>query len=265
MRRAWLVSTVLLPLLLAGSVKSGEQVKVANAEVCGVGILSPSGKVLFLPSVSGGVEAVALFNGKTLWESKDASRLLLATGDRVFAMALVKGNRNQVKVVVLDAVTGERLVESAPITFPGWASVTPDYGLSFRCGARLDKADVVLVWEARAFTDGGPPLPEFGPDGKPYVDPNAKKAGGALIVNIATGKVRAVKGYSPKEAEFFDDRPSWVGQTKRQGWVFQVEETGPKSGLPYALTQRTFKAATADGQRSWKREIAGGVSLPPRP
>jgi hypothetical protein len=265
MRSAWLVSAILVPLLLAGSVKSGEQVKVASLEVCGVGILSPSSKVLFLPSASGGVEAVALFNGKALWESKDASRLLLATGDKVFAMALVKGKRNQVKVVVLDAITGERLVESATITFPAWVSVPPDYGLSFRSGARLDKGDVVLVWEARAFQDGGPPPPEFGPDGKPYVDPNAKKASGALRVNVASGKVAPMQGYSPKEAEFFDDRPSWVGPIKRQGWVFRVEETGPKSGLPGALTQRTFKAATQDGKRSWEREIAGGVNLPPRP
>src|SRR5262249_37328617 len=155
---------------------------------------------LFLPSAAGGIEAVALFNGKALWESKDASRLLLATDDRVFAQALVKDKRNQVKVVVLDAITGERLLESEVITFPDWVSVRPDYGLRFRSGARLNKGNLVLAWEARAFYDGGPPLPEFGLDGKPYVDPNAKKAGGAVRVNLTSRKVATVKGYSPKEA-----------------------------------------------------------------
>ncbi len=87
MRGALLVNSLLLPLLLVETARSGDQVQVARPEICGVGILSPSGKVVFLPSASGGMEAVALFNGKTLWKTKGASKLLLATGDRVFAQA----------------------------------------------------------------------------------------------------------------------------------------------------------------------------------
>ncbi len=265
MRGALLLSSTLLFLLLGGKVQSGDQVKVARPDVCGVGILAPSGKVLFLPSASGGIEAVALFNGKVLWEGKGASMLLLATDDKVFAQAVDKGKRNQVKVVVCDALTGERLLESEWITFPDWVSVRPDYGLRFRSAARLEKEDLTFVWEARAFYDGGEPLPEFGPDGKPYVDPNAKEAGGAARVNLGSGKVATVKDYRPKEGDFLEDRPTWVGPTKRQGWVFQVKETDPKPGFPQSLTRRILKAKTEDGKRSWERDIAGEVNLPPRP
>ena len=263
--RAILCCLLVPPLLTTGFANAGDQAQAAVPNVCGIGIMSPSGKVLFLPSAAGGIEAVAIFNGKTLWESKDADRPLLATDTRVFAQIPVKDKRNQVKIIVLDAATGERLLESAVISFPDWVSVRPDYGLRFRAGARLEKKDLVYAWDAYSFHDGGPPLPASGPDGKPYKDPNAKKAGGAIRVNLANGKFAAVKGYQPKEADFPEDRPDWAGQTKRQGWVFRVEERGPGSGFPYSLIPRVLKAQQADGKRSWEHRIAGEVYLPPRP
>jgi hypothetical protein len=265
MRHIILCGLLVSSWFISGLAMTGEPVQAARPNVCGVGILSPSGKVLFLPSASGGIEAVALFNGKTLWQSKGASRPLLATDTRVFAQAPIKDKRNQVKIVVLDAATGERLLESAVIPFPEWVSVRPDFGLRFRSGARLENKDLVFAWEARAFHDGGEPLPAFGPDGKPYVDPNAKKAGGALRINLTTGKLSAVKGYQPKEAHFPEDRPTWVGTTRAQGWKFRVEEAGPDPGFPYQLTTRILKAERADGKRSWEHRIAGEVFLPPRP
>jgi hypothetical protein len=254
--------SMLLSLLLTGSVNSREPVKAAGPDICGIGILAPSGKVLFLPSAPAGIDAVVLSNGKTLWKSKDTSTLLLATDEKVFGQAYIKGKQNQVKVIAVDAVTGERLLESGTIEFPDWVSVRPDYGLRFRSRAQLDKGDLVLAWEAHAFHDGGEPLPEFGPDGKPYVDPNAKKEGGAFRVNLATGKVTAIQGYSQKENEF---GPGPQGQTKRQEWMFLVEESSPKPGFPHSLTRRILRAKTENGARSWQREVAGEVYLPPRP
>jgi hypothetical protein len=233
--------------------------------VCGVGVAAPSGKVLYLPSAGGGVEAVALFNGKQLWEAKDASRPLLATADKVFALAQVKGKRNQVKVVVLDAATGEPVLRSEIITFPDWVSVKRDFGLRFTPAARVEKGALLLLWKAWRFHDGGPPPPQFGPDGKPYVDPNERKAAGAVRVDLATGKATAVTGYQPREAEFPETEPSWVGPTKLSGWVLRVEERDPEPGFPHSLTRRVLRAETADGTRSWQRRIAGEPHLPPRP
>jgi outer membrane protein assembly factor BamB len=265
MRRTLLISSV-LPLLLIGAAPSADRVKAARPEICGLGILAPAGKVLFLPGPSDSIEAVALFNGKRLWETKGASKLLLATDDKVFAQTQVKGKRNQVKIVVLDATTGERLLESERITFPAWVSVPPDYGRSFRSAARLDRGDLVYIWKARTFHDGGEPLPNAGPDGKPYVDPNAREASGAMRVDLSSGKVTVVKDYRPKESDFFEDRPTWAGPAKRQGRVFRVEQdTSTNSGMPHSLIRQILKAKTQDGKRSWQRDIIGEVNLPPRP
>ncbi len=250
-------SAALLVLALAGlPAFVAAPARAARADVLGLGILAPSGKVIFLPRAGGGVEAVALFNGKVLWEVKQGPQLLLATDDKVLATAPIEGKRDRLKVVVFDASTGERLRESAPVVFPNWVSVPPDFGRHFRCAARLDKGGLLLIWEARAFSDGGRPPPE--------PDPQRKDAAGAVRIGIASGKVATVEGYKPKEADFprgFD----WASRDTLNGWTFEVEERQPERGFPYALTRRTLKAGSLDRKRSWSRPIAGAVFLPPRP
>src|SRR5437660_1300495 len=81
------------------------------------------------------------------------------------------------------------------------------------------KGALLLLWKAWRFRDGGPPPPQISPDGKPYVDPNARKAAGVVRVDLATGKAAAVAGYQPRDAEFPETEPSWVGPTKLSGWV----------------------------------------------
>jgi hypothetical protein len=257
------VNFALIGFAIVASGPAGPQKAVPL--VCGVGVAAPSGKVLYLPSAGGGIEAVALFNGKQLWEAKEASTPLLATADKVFALAQVKGKRNQVQVVVLDAATGERLLRSETITFPDWVSVKRDFGLRFTPAARMEKGALLLLWKAWRFHDGGPPPPPFGPDGKPYVDPNARKAAGAVRVELTGGKVAAVKGYQPRDVEFPETEPTNAGPTKLSGWVLRVEERDPEPGFPHVLTRRVLRAETTDGARSWQRRIAGEPYLPPRP
>jgi hypothetical protein len=233
----------------------GSGPRAAPANVCGLGVLGPSGKVLFVPG-TGGIDALALFNGKLLWQSQAASTPLLATDQRVFAQAAVKGKRNRVRVVILDAVGGEHILTSNTITFPGWVSVQPDYGLRFRSGARLEEGGLLLLWDARAFHDGGEPPHD--------PDPHKKHAGGAVRVDLVTGKVAAVKGYQVNEEDFppqnGDARAARAG-----GWEFQVQETWPEAGFPYTLSRRTLKAESSDHRRRWQHPIAGEPYLPPRP
>jgi hypothetical protein len=235
---------------------AGPAAKAAGAEVLGLGALAPSGKVIFLPSAEGGVEAVALFNGKALWQAQGATQPLLATADKVFATAPIKGKRDRLKVVTFDAATGERLGESTPVVFPDWVSVRRDYGRHFRCAARLDNGDLLLIWQARAFSDGGGPPPD--------PDPQRKEAGGAVRVDAATGKVAPVKGYKPKAADF-PRGLDWGNKAVLRGWTFTVKDKYPERAGPYTPTQRTLKAESADRKRSWTRRIAGEVDLPPRP
>src|SRR5215469_8035455 len=222
-------------LLLSGlAVRADDPPKATRVTVCNLGVLSPSGKVLFLPGTSG-VEAIAVFNGKPLWEARDTGVPLLATADYVVSQTQVKGKKNQVKLVVLDATTGERLRISDAIEFPDWVSVPLDFGHRFRSAARLDKNNVLFVWEAYTFSDGGPPPPD--------PDPNAKRAVGAFRLDVKSGRVSAVKELQPKEGEL----PDWTpGQTKHGYWVFRVKERSPEPGFPHVLTTRTLIAERED-------------------
>ncbi|MCI0700196.1 MAG: hypothetical protein L0241_03815 [Planctomycetia bacterium] len=233
-------------------VKAPAPAPAPGVNVCGLGALAPSGKVLFVPGVSG-VEAISLYNGKRLWETKDTGVPLVASSDFVISQIEVKGKKNQVKLILLDATTGERLRDSDVIEFPEWVSVSPDYGRGFRSAARLDKADVLFIWEARAFTDGGEPPPD--------PDPNAKTVAGAFRLDVKTGRVSVVKDYKPKEADFPEEPGT---QTKWSGWVFRIEEKWPEVGFPRTLTKRTLIANHDDGKVSWKIPIAGAIFLPPR-
>ena len=241
-------------LLLSGlAMRADDAPKATGVAVCNLGVLAPSRKVLFLPGTSG-VEAIAVFNGKPLWEAKDTGVPLLATADCVVSQIQVKGKKNQVKLVVLDATTGERLRVSDAIEFPEWVSVPLDFGHRFRSAARLDKDNVLFVWKAHTFSDGGRPPPD--------PDPNAKQAAGAFRLGVKSGRVAAVKGVQPKEGEL----PDWTpGQTKHDGWVFRVEEKSPEPGFPHVLTTRTLIAEREDGKGSWKRPLVGQPHLPPRP
>jgi hypothetical protein len=241
-------------LLLPGlAMRADDPAKPTGVIVCNLGVLAPSGKVLFLPATSG-VEAIAVFNGKPLWEAKDTGVPLLATADYVVSQIQVKGKKNQVKLVVLDETTGERLRISDAIELPEWVSVPLDFGHRFRSAARLEGNNVLLVWGAYTFSDGGEPPPD--------PDPNAKRAAGAFRLDMKSGGVSAVKKLQPREG----DLPDWTpGQTKYDGWVFRVEEKSPEPGFPHVPTTRTLIAEREDGKGMWKRPLVGQPHLPPRP
>jgi hypothetical protein len=244
--------TLVCSLLFAGQA-GADSPKATGVTVCNLGVLAPSGKVLFLPGTSG-VEAIAVFNGKPLWKAKDTGVPLLATADYVVSQIQVKGKKNQVKLVVLDATTGEQLRVSDTIEFPEWVSVPLDFGHRFRSAARLEKNQVLFVWEAYTFSDGGPPPPD--------PDPNARQAAGAFRLDVKSGRVVAVKGVRPKQGEL----PDWTpGQTKHDGWVFRVEEKSPEPGFPHVLTTRTLIAEREEAKGSWQRPLVDQPYLPPRP
>src|SRR5207245_1852115 len=100
-----------------------------------------------------------------------------------------------------------------------------------------------------------------------YVDPNERKGSGAVRVDLATGKATAVAGYQPRETEFPETEPSWVGPTKLSGWVLRLEEQSPDPGFPHSLNRRVARAAGRGraSARSWQRRSAGEPYLPPRP
>jgi hypothetical protein len=223
------------------------------------GVVAPSGKVLFLPGAGGGIEAVPLFNGKTLWRSPDANRPLLATADELFALAEIKGKRNQVRIVTFDAVTGERLRRSQVITLPDWVSVPTAHGRSFRCTALKQGKRLLFVWEATSWRDGGP-MPVLLPGEK---DPAERQDAGGVRIHQTSGKVTPLKGYRPKKG-IFPSTDTGTGKTLVGDWWLKVEEdTRTASRSPFVV-RRVLKAQRVDGKGSWTHELAGRVELPPR-
>jgi len=157
----WFVVALIVVLSSSAFVSGQEKKKLISPVLMpGPGVADPAGKVGFFPSKTGGIDALDLASGKVLWTSKEANRPLLASRDRLFAQKNLD-KANQIRVVVLDASDGKRVLESEVIAHPYWVSVSVAYGLTYRSSARLDINALWLCWEGHAFYAGGaPPPPE---------------------------------------------------------------------------------------------------------
>jgi hypothetical protein len=113
-------------------------------------VADPLGRTGFLPS-AGAIDAIDLQIGKVLWTTKAASRPLLVGGDQVVALAKVEGQKNTVRVVVLDASPngkGKRVRECQPIELSDWLiSRVPEI--------QMEKGDLLLRWHAARFVRAG--------------------------------------------------------------------------------------------------------------
>lgn len=159
----------------------------------GQGIADPMGKIGFFPNTSDGIDALNLDTGKVLWSSKEANLPFIATRRHLFALS---GNGNQLRVIKMDTSNhGACLFESPLIPLPSWASVSIQYGRSFRSSARLDSNGLFLIWEARSFYSGGvEPPPDILASSTKYqsgvesIDKDSGKIESLGIKEIADGK-----------------------------------------------------------------------------
>jgi hypothetical protein len=145
------------------------------------GLADPSGQTGFFANARGGIDAVDLATGDLLWETAEAQRPLLVVGDRLYAQAGVR--RNRLRVLAFDLTRrGECLLESDPVVFPGWVVTAEAPGRSFTARWRLERNQLVLAWEARAWSGGSGRLPEVG------LAPR-KRAAGLARIDLDTGQV----------------------------------------------------------------------------
>src|SRR5262249_14500884 len=132
----------------------------------------PLGRTGFVPT-AGGIDAVDLQTGKLLWTTNAASRPLLVGGDQVVALAKVEGQKNTVRVVVLDAspkARGKFVRGSQPIELSEWLiSRVPEI--------QMDKGDLLLRWQATQYVFRG----KFGAGQVVH--------GHLARINLATGRV----------------------------------------------------------------------------
>jgi hypothetical protein len=217
------------------------------------GVADAAGKGAFVTNPKGGIDALDLETGKVLWQTAEASKPLAVSEKRLVAQAAVKGKANSVRVVVFDiSDKGKRLLESDPVVFPDWVAVGLALGRSFTSSGRLDKGDLLLRWEARAWYAGGArPTPE--------IEQAARKhAKGVAKVSLESGKVEMLAEDKapaeptvklPKELEKVTSHQYWTGST----WETKPLVVGKKV-VALALEQETKQQKLL--LKSWDLETA---------
>lgn len=248
-------SIALIALLMCGTVCSPQEMKSARP-LPGDGVADPAGKVGFFPNTKAGIDAIDLATGKLLWSSKEGIRPLLAIEGRLFVQKTEKPN--QVRVLVLDTKEGgKRMVESQPIVFPDWVSVSTALGRTFHGGARVNIDGLWLSWEARAFYAGGArPTPEI-------EEAARKAASGVFRVDLDTGKIEALAADRIKTMKLLpiaNEPPV----TKVGNLTMSIEDMPAKMGNPFQM-RRMIRATNDMKQVVWQHEIAAPVFIPPPP
>ena len=250
-----LLTTALPVLLLAASATCAETQPAR--QLPGPGVADPAGKTGFFPGVDGGINAVDLSNGKLLWHSKEATKPLLATADRLFSEKGVTGKPNQIRIVVLDLTKeGKRVLESEPVSLPDWVSVQVAYGRSYRSSSRLDGNMLLVSWEARAFYAGGAaPAPGM-------EEAARKEASGVIRMEVATGKCELPGKDNKGDAVVIRDE---INSVKIGDTTLSVEDGPAKNGRNPFQQQRSVQARNAAKAIVWQHAMAAPVFLMPLP
>jgi hypothetical protein len=219
------------------------------------GIADDAGKRGYIMGEKGGVEAIDLETGKTLWSSAAAQKPLALVGGKLLAQAQEMGKPNQVRVITFDA-DGGKVRESEPIVFPDWVVIGLTHGRSFTSRAEVQKGDLYLHWQARAWYAGGArPTPQIEQAAR-------KNADGVARVSLGTGKVEMLAQDKVPETETklpaaIEKAIAKAGETAN-AWKTKPLVTG---GVVALLTgQSVGQKATLTIQR-W--ELATGKELEP--
>lgn len=148
------------------------------------GIADAEANVCYVAASGGGMDAIDLRSGSTLWHTDEASQPLAAAQGQVAAVRTVPGNPGWLQAVVLDArAGGDVVVTSAPIGLPSWVetdSADPD---ALTLDADLGGGRLVLRWEAHGRYRGGASPPRA-------LEAHAQgDASGTAEVDLRTGEV----------------------------------------------------------------------------
>jgi hypothetical protein len=146
------------------------------------GLADPAGRTGYLSSVTNGIEAVDLMTGDCLWSCQEAEIPLLIANDRLYAQAGTQ--RNRLRVLVFDLLhKGHVILESDPVVFPQWVVTSDGPGHAFKAHWRLDREQLILSWQARAWYCGKTKA-------TPAMDAAARKQSeGVARIHLTTGYV----------------------------------------------------------------------------
>jgi hypothetical protein len=97
----------------------------------------------------GGIAALELAQGKTLWESKDAAKPLTIAGDLLVSQAEPEEDSNELKIVTLDTENEGRAVLEQSIQLPASVkpSITRSAARAFTASADVVTGDAAVTWQ----------------------------------------------------------------------------------------------------------------------
>lgn len=151
------------------------------------GVSDSAGRMGFVSNPEGGIDALDLQTGQLLWSASEALRPLLVFGERLVTQAAEPGRTNILRIVVLDiSQKGKRVLESEPVVFPEWVTVSS--GRSFASEAGLDNGHLLINWKASSRYEGGAPPP------REILEKYRKDASGTVRIDLQTGKVEMLSG-----------------------------------------------------------------------
>lgn len=235
------------------------------------GVADRAGKVGYVQSVKGGVDALDLTTGKVLWSFGEFARPVALVTKGLVVQIPEKGKANAVRLVVLDlARKGEaKKSVSKLIEFPDWVSVGTEYGRAFTSSARVDsQGRVILLWDARAWYAGGArPTPE--------VEKAARKnASGIFRVHVDTEAVEVLTWEQlpsslPNSLEKITIKLEAGHQeaVALKGRVYYRLDTPRKDPRPmrFGMARMLLAVDGTTGAALWRHEVYAPPALPPLP
>ncbi len=241
-----------MSLFLLMSVLAADPKPDAAVSVAGIGFVSPDRTKLFVPAKEGGIEALDIATGKSLWLNKDANKVAGASDKLVLAWAADIKKPNTFNVTIIDAASGKTAVKSEAVELPDWATTAKVRGRTFRTAASVEGDVVIVIWQANAYYAGGArPTPEIEMAAR-------KEATGAASIDVKTGKVTEIK--RKPNAEDFGTTANAVDE-----YAFLVEEELPGFRPGAAMLTKVMLSVSKNGSVVWKRELAGNPWSPPPP
>jgi hypothetical protein len=193
------------------------------------GIANAAGRTAYLANATGGIDVVDLTTGDLLWQTYEAQRPLLLSGDRLVAQAGVK--RNRLRILVFDLRQPDKCVlESDPVVFPPWVVTGEAPGRSFALRARVEQNQLLLSWEAKGWLREARTAVEQG-------RPPDHQAAGVARVDLETGRVTMgpAERAAPVAEEFPDELDKlvvrWHGAVGDTHKAVVLEEYGPVQRL----------------------------------
>lgn len=135
------------PLLIPDDMDAPESYRLSTAA-----LVHPAAGLAYVASRNGGVEALRLQTGESLWASGTADRPLAAAGTLLVAQARQTADEpNSLRIVIIDD-EGEEVAVSDPLTMESW--VRPEVWnngdiYQFSCEGRIHEDRVLVSWHAR--------------------------------------------------------------------------------------------------------------------